>query len=139
VIVHAGGVNVFADRSGWSTVSLEEFLLANPDIIIVSSGGGMDSSKNDLIRKEFMTRPQYASLSAVKNSHVYVVNADIISRAGPRIADAAEDIARITHAVEEERAASRAVAIPTGATKTPGFTAIIAALGLLAIVARGRK
>ncbi|WAC05789.1 MAG: cobalamin-binding protein [Methanoregula sp.] len=95
VIVHAGGVNVFSDRSGWSTISLEEFLLANPDIIVVNGGGGMDSSKKNVILEEFMTKPQYASLSAVKNNHVFAVDADIISRPGPRIADAAEEVASL--------------------------------------------
>ncbi|MDO8872047.1 MAG: cobalamin-binding protein [Methanoregula sp.] len=139
VIVHAGGVNIFADRNGWGTVSLEEFLMENPDIIIVNGGGGMDASEKDVILEVFMTNPQYASLSAVKNNHVYAVNADIISRPGPRIADAAEEVARIIRTVDEERAASRPATVPDAAAKTPGFTAIAAALGLLAIFAMVRK
>ncbi|MDO9323867.1 MAG: cobalamin-binding protein, partial [Methanoregula sp.] len=67
VIINAGGENLFADRSGWSTVSLEEFLMKNPDIIIVNGGGGMDALEKDVILEVFMTNPQYASLSAVKN------------------------------------------------------------------------
>ncbi len=139
VIVHAGGVNVFSDRSGWGTVSLEELLLINPDIIIVSGGGGMDSAGKDLILEEFMTNPQYVSLSAVKNNHVYAVNANIISRPGPRIADAAEEVARIIRTVEEECTASQPVTAPESAATTPGFTTIAAALGLLAIVAGMKK
>lgn len=137
VIVNAGGVNVFADRDGWSTVSLEEFLLTNPDVIIVSGGGGMDSSEKDVILEEFMTNPQYASLSAVREKHVYAVDANIISRPGPRIADAAEEVSRILRGVAAEHAASQPA--PAGTTKTPGFVAIPAALGLLAIAAIFRK
>jgi iron complex transport system substrate-binding protein len=139
VIVHAGGVNVFSDHSGWSTVSLEEFLLTNPDIIIVSSGGGMDVSEKDVILEEFMTNPQYASLTAVKNNHVYAVNADIISRPGPRIADAAEEVARIIRTVDEERTASLIATIPTGATKTPGFTAMFAGFSCILYFALYRR
>lgn len=99
----------------------------------------MDSAGKDLILEEFMTNPQYVSLSAVKNNHVYAVNANIISRPGPRIADAAEEVSRIIRTVEEECTASQPVTAPESAATTPGFTTIAAALGLLAIVAGMKK
>jgi len=139
IISRTGGTNVFAGRNGWGTVSLEEFLLANPDIIIVSGGGGMDSSGRDVILDDFMTNPQYASLSAVKNHHVYAINADIISRPGPRIADAAEEVSCIISAVEEDRVAQQPVTVPSTTAKTPGFSAIIAVLGFIAVVIAIRK
>jgi len=139
VITNAVGVNVFAERTGWNTVSLEEFLLTNPDIIIVSGGGGMDSSEKDVILEEFMTNPQYASLSAVKNHHVYAVNADTISRPGPRIADAAEEVGRIISAVTEERAGQMSGDTDAGNAKTPGFSAGVAALAILGICLVMRK
>jgi len=134
IISRTGGTNVFAGRNGWRTVSLEEFLLANPDIIIVSGGGGMDSSGRDVILDDFMTNSQYASLSAVKNHHVYAINADIISRPGPRIADAAEEVSRIISAIEEDRVAQQPVTVPGTTTKIPGFSAIIAVLVFIAVV-----
>ena len=139
IISRTGGTNVFAGRNGWNTISLEEFLLANPDIIIVSGRGGMDSSARDVILDDFMTNPQYASLSAVKNHHVYAINADIISRPGPRIADAAEEVSRIIVSVEKERAAQQPVKVPGTTAKTPGFSAIIAVLGFIAVVIAIRK
>lgn len=139
IISRTGGTNVFAGRNGWRTVSLEEFLLANPDIIIVSGGGGMDSSGRDVILDDFMTNSQYASLSAVKNHHVYAINADIISRPGPRIADAAEEVARIFHTVDEERTASLTATISTGTTKTPGFTAMFAGFSCILYFALYRR
>jgi iron complex transport system substrate-binding protein len=39
-------------------------------------------------------RPGWESLTAVQNKAVYIVDGDIISRAGPRIVDALEAIAR---------------------------------------------
>jgi len=134
IITRAGGINVFAGKSGWGTISLEEFLLANPDIIIVSGGGGMDSSERDVMLEEFLTNPQYASLSAVKNGHVYTVNADIISRPGPRIADAAEEVSRIIHEFEEECMARVPVSPDTENPKSPGFSAAIAFLVLAGLV-----
>lgn len=140
IIILAGGTNVFSGQSGWGTVSLEEFLLANPDIIIVSGGGGMDSSKNDLILEDFMTNPQYVSLSAVKNRHVFAVDADIISRPGPRVADAAGEVARIIRTVHKERGASPVTAaVPDTAAQSPGFSPVAAVFGLLAVAAGFRK
>jgi iron complex transport system substrate-binding protein len=121
VIVHTGGTNIFADREGWGTVPLEEFLIRNPDIIIVNGGGGMDNTTKDIILEDFMNSPQYASLSAVKNHHVYAVDSNIISRAGPRIFDAEEQVAGIIRAVHDESMASQAAAIST--VKSPGFCA----------------
>jgi iron complex transport system substrate-binding protein len=132
VIIAAGGTNIFSDKSGWNTVSLEEFLTRNPDIIIVSGGDGMDTSGKDVILEAFMTNPQYASLTAVKNHQVYSVNADAISRAGPRIADAVEQVAKIVHSVSEARSASQVRSMPS-ATKTPGFTASAALAMLVAL------
>ncbi|MCK9580065.1 MAG: cobalamin-binding protein [Methanoregula sp.] len=139
VISNAGGINVFADRSGWSTVSLEEFLLTNPDIIIVSGGGGMDSSEKDVILEEFMTNPQYVSLAAVKNHHVYAVNADTISRPGPRIADAAEEVSHIISAVGREHAVQMPGAGDAGKAKAPGFSEAVVFLALFGLCAATRK
>ncbi len=140
VIIHAGGVNAFAEKSGWFTVSLEEFLIKNPDIIIVSGGGGMDSSEKDVILEAFMTNPQYASLSAVKNHHVYAVNADIISRPAPRIIYATEQVAQLIHP-ECFTQGTMVNPIPTTPVKSPGFCAGSAVLliSLMMLFGGGRK
>jgi len=141
VIIHAGGENVFADRSGWSTVSLEEFLMKNPDIIIVNGGGGMDALEKDVILEVFMTTPQYASLSAVKNHHVYAVNADIISRPSPRIVDATEQVGRLIHPECFTQATTTSGATPTTPVKSSGFCAVSAVLliSLIMLQRGGRK
>ena len=139
VIVHAGGTNIFAGKDGWGTVSLEEFLMRNPDIILVNGGGGMDNETKDIILEDFMTSPQYASLSAVKNHHVYAVDSNIISRAGPRIFDAEEQVGDIVRAVRDERLALQAAPVPTA--RSPGFCAGSAVLliSLMIFLRRGRK
>ena len=78
-----------------------------------------------------MTNPQYASLSAVKNHHVYAVNADIISRArGLRMR-----LKRLPGlSVLWKR--SRLPHFPQALRKLPGFTPIPALLALLIIIAR---
>ncbi len=144
IVTRSGGTNAFADRDGWSTVSLEEFLQANPDIIIVSSGDGMIASNRDVILDEFTTNPQYASLSAVRNGHVHAVNADMLSRPGPRVADATEEVGRIIAAFDAERAGGNASTPGAGTTQSPGFShamvglALVLACGLAARAAQGR-
>jgi iron complex transport system substrate-binding protein len=137
VIILAGGENVFASEDGWSTVPLEEFLVRNPDIIIVNGGGGMDSSSRDIIYEELTGNPQYASLSAVKNNRVYAVNADTISRPAPRIVGALEEVARLIHpeCYPEDSSAPAAGATPTIPTQAPGFTSAVAVLIVTMVVA----
>jgi iron complex transport system substrate-binding protein len=141
VILHAGGVNAFSEKDGWGTVSLEEFLMKNPDVIIVNGGNGMDPTKNDVILEEFMTNPQYASLSAVKNHRVYAVDADIISRPGPRIVDATEQVARLIHPECFTQTNTTVNTITTAPIKSPGFGAESAVLiiFLMIFMRRGRK
>jgi iron complex transport system substrate-binding protein len=121
VIEHAGGKNVFANIDGWGTVSLEEFLVRNPDIIVVSGGDGMDDTARDEILDDFMTSPQYASLSAVKDHRVYAVNADAISRAGPRIVDATEQVAADIRGPDLDKRTVSGSMSP--AARSPGFCA----------------
>ena len=132
VIEHAGGMNAFARVSGWGTVSLEEFLVTNPDIIIVNGGGGMDNNTRDVILEEFMTNPQYASLSAVNNHRVYAVKTDTISRAGPRIVDATEQVAADVREMTRTSPEGSAGAAPSA--RAPGFCAAGTVLLIAAFV-----
>jgi len=43
----AGGVNAF-NFMGWRTISVEDLIRANPDVIIVSSGGGMGGETSSM-------------------------------------------------------------------------------------------
>ena len=140
VITIAGGKNVFASMNGWGTVSLEEFLVKNPDIIIVNGGGGMDSSQKDVILEAFMNNPQYASLSAVKNKQVYAVDADIISRPAPRIVNAAEEVARIIHPGCFTNGTKIYGVTQTPPVRSSGFSAgsAILLISLIILMQRGR-
>jgi iron complex transport system substrate-binding protein len=92
-----------------------------------------------VILEAFMTNPQYASLAAVKNHRVYAVNADTISRAGPRIVDATEQVASIVQAVREESATVQAGTTPT--VRSPGLCAAgaILVLSLMICLRWGRN
>jgi len=97
VIQMAGGTNSFHHMEEWSVVGFEDFIMTNPDYIFVSSGTGMGSSGYDIIYEYVMNEPRFQNLNAVRNNQVILIDADIISRAGPRIVDALEEVAAAMH------------------------------------------
>ena len=97
MIQYAGGINAVVTTEGWGIVTLEKFLLIDPDIIFVDTGMGMGEGAQDVLKNYFLTEPRLSTLTAVQNGHVYAVNADIIDRGGPRLVDGVEAIASIAH------------------------------------------
>lgn len=95
VIRLAGGENVF-NFDGWRTVSVEDLIAANPDVIIVSSGSGMGRGK-DVVYEWVVSDDRLIGIKAVKDGRVYVVDADIISRPSYRLAEAVEVVAELIH------------------------------------------
>lgn len=78
VIEFCGGHNVFGDLSMRAPkVGIESVIQKNPQAIII----GMSENRKDWVDPWF----QWKSIDAVKNKHVYSVNADLIVRQGPRI------------------------------------------------------
>lgn len=86
IINLAGGDNIAKDVEGWSFS--KELIAANePDIIIVPSDTDMAAGMKET---DF-----YKDLKAVKEGKVYEINGDMISRQGPRVADALLEMAKI--------------------------------------------
>ncbi len=93
IIARAGGKNIFANlEDAYPTVSAEEVLSANPDVIL-----GPSSHGDQLTAETIAAREGWASLSAVQNNAVYLIDADMISRAGPRVVDALEAVAQVLY------------------------------------------
>ena len=87
ILEKAGGGSVTANvDSAYPKLSKETASALNPEAIILS-----DSEDNREPNDVFKNSP------AVKNSRVFKVNADILSRPGPRLVDALEQIARDLH------------------------------------------
>jgi iron complex transport system substrate-binding protein len=83
IIELAGGRDIFSDLPGpWPVVSAEEVLLRAPQFILSPDdmGGRVD-------RVKLASRPGWASMPAVRDGKIVFLSADIVSRAGPRIAD----------------------------------------------------
>jgi iron complex transport system substrate-binding protein len=78
-----------AASGGYPSLSPEFILKSNPDYIILSdtgpTGGGQDAAT-------VASRPGWSVLTAVKDKHIILLNADIASRWGPRIVDLLQDV-----------------------------------------------
>jgi ABC-type Fe3+-hydroxamate transport system, periplasmic component len=124
LIAMAGGTNAFAGKTGYATIGTEEFIAANPDILIVNSGTGMGGSE-DSVAQYFENETRFAGISAIKNHRVYVIDSDTVDRAGPRVVDALEIIAAD---IRNSSAAAGPSAAPT--QKAPGIGPAIAVAAL---------
>ena len=113
----AGGTNAFADKQGWTNVGIEDFIAADPDILIVNSGTGMGGSENS-VAQYFENETRFANVAAIRNHRVYVIDSDVVDRAGPRIVDALEIFAQDIHP------AGAAVPTATASQGAPGFDAV---------------
>jgi iron complex transport system substrate-binding protein len=83
----AGGLSATENiGTAFPKLSKETAVALNPEVIILS-----ESEDNQEPNDAFKNSP------AVKNRRVYKVNADILSRPGPRLVDALEQIAKLLH------------------------------------------
>lgn len=83
----AGGKNIFADVKGWATISEEQVIRRNPEVILVMAYSGKDSVAT--IRK----RPGFESLAAVKQNRIHSIEGDPASRPSQHIITALNQIA----------------------------------------------
>ena len=93
LIETAGGCNAMgATASVFPRLNIEELLLCNPDIIIYTSSEAETQNDLERIKSHFARWPQ---ITAVARNQIYMINADMISRPGPRICLAAKELQMI--------------------------------------------
>lgn len=81
VIKAAGGENIFADLpDAYPMVSEETIIARKPAVILIPASTGMAASAVGL-------RNGWADIPAVKDSRVFVVDDNVYTRPGPRVAD----------------------------------------------------
>jgi iron complex transport system substrate-binding protein len=91
LIRRAGGISVTAEVPGaWPKYSAESALAANPEAIVLPTGGSMGNANSNVA-------PALKRSPAVANGRVYKINEDHLSRPGPRAVDGVEDLARALH------------------------------------------
>ena len=79
--------NAFSDVSGWQAISEEQVLERDPDYIVTITmyyGSGLTPIE------EIASRPGWDTLKAVSAGGIYNADSDMLSRPGPRLADAAK-------------------------------------------------
>lgn len=94
LIRKAGGINIARDIDGWTTISLEAVIQANPEVMIASVSYANDDT---LTFQYIQTESRLSDADARRNDRVYGIDGDIISRAGPRVIQALELLARMIH------------------------------------------
>lgn len=88
----AGGENVTDVFDGKAAQPSEEAVLElAPEVIVVLAGPGYRAE--DLLENH----PAFLQLPAVRNGRVYGLDPDLVSRAGPRLVEGLERLARLLH------------------------------------------
>ncbi len=91
----AGGYNIAGKLSGYSKdFSLENLVMANPQVIIAGVGMGTGEDKPLQFIK---TESRLKDIPARINNRIHAIDQDIAGRAGPRIVDALEEFAKFIH------------------------------------------
>ena len=92
LIARAGGTN-FGEKmeSAWAQISLEQLVLADPDMIVLGDSAYGETPET------VAARPGWDKLSAVKNQLVYPFDDNLVSRPGPRLVDGLEALAKLIH------------------------------------------
>jgi iron complex transport system substrate-binding protein len=94
LIEKAGGENIFHDLSGYAQVDPEAIAVRNPEVIIACSGMG---SGADGPTQWARAERGLNQTEARKNGRIYQAEGDLITRAGPRIVDGLEMLAKFIH------------------------------------------
>lgn len=74
----------FDARPGFVTFSRELAISRNPDVVITGQKSDTDF---------FAKSPEWRTTNAVKSKRVYVIDSDLLFRAGPRLADGLKELA----------------------------------------------
>ena len=89
LIERAGGYNIAGNIDGYPQLSLEQVVAADPAFIILGD------ARYGVTIESIAQRPGWENLSAVKNGNVVPFNDDLVSRPGPRLVDALEELAKL--------------------------------------------
>lgn len=96
-----GAVNVAAQTENpWKQYSVEMAVAANPDVMVMIdmvSGRTPGAAETAEMVEELRANPQWKTVAAVKEGRVGLVNADLVSRSGPRLEQGLLATARIIH------------------------------------------
>ncbi len=81
--------NAAGDQEGWVQFTEEEVVALNPDVIITTYGGYIENPEQIVY-----DRQAWQGINAVVNKLVFDVDADSVTRSGPRLAKGIEELAK---------------------------------------------
>ena len=86
----AGGTNVANDAGeGWIQYSQEALMVADPDVILLGDAA------YGVTKESVISRAGWDTLSAVMNNRIYPFDDNLVSRPGPRLVDALEQLSKL--------------------------------------------
>lgn len=85
-------VNAAGDQDGWVKMTEEEIVKLDPDVIITTYGYYVDNPTAEVLNREGWTE-----VPAVKNSKVFDVDSDTVTRPGPRLIEGVEALAELIY------------------------------------------
>ncbi|WP_078596961.1 ABC transporter substrate-binding protein [Evansella clarkii] len=92
ILTIIGAENVAGEEDGWVAYTEEDAVLANPDVIITTYGSYTENSKEQILE-----RSAWQDVSAVQNERVYDIEANLVSRQGPRLIEGVEQLAELVY------------------------------------------
>ena len=92
----AGGENVFADVKREGVQPSNEIMLTRAPQVVIELHAGQDPTP-DVLRKERSVWSLLSSIPAVRNGQVHLLYGDYLMAPGPRLARAANALARVLH------------------------------------------
>ncbi len=88
----AGGVNIAARAaSPYPQLSAEELVRADPEVIVLAD------ADYGVTPEQVASRPGWSGIAAVRTKRVHGMSANLVSRPGPRVGEAAESYAKLLH------------------------------------------
>lgn len=88
----AGGINVVGDTEGWIEVNEEKIIEENPDVIIYAADL-VDEETGKQLGELIKERDGWEEITAIEENQMVPIDEDIMSRNGPRIVEALQQIA----------------------------------------------
>lgn len=88
----AGGINVAGDTEGWIEVNEEKIIEENPDVIIYAADL-VDEETGKQLGELIKERDGWEEITAIEENQMVPIDEDIMSRNGPRIVEALQQIA----------------------------------------------
>lgn len=99
LLVLAGGMNAASRFSGrYPRLTVEDLLSGKPDIIFIAAMAGVERFSSDVVR--------WKEIPAFRDGEVVSLDGDIVTRPGPRMVAALEEVSRVLAAWRERRRAA---------------------------------